>query len=117
MPRPNRRPGVQPWSCDYSPASPTPRRSAGSGLAWRTPSVSPSTEVIVRRCLERDPTPRYPSARALAEDLDRQLAHQPLAHTREPSVRERLLKWRRRHPRLTSTGTVAALAGVLVLLL
>src|SRR5207253_7480227 len=66
---------------------------------------------------EPDPARRYGSAKELAEDLDRQLANQPLAHTREPSLRERFRKWRRRHPRLASSGSVAALAAVVVLLL
>jgi tetratricopeptide (TPR) repeat protein len=79
------------------------------------PAVTPSAEAIVRRCLEPDAMQRYPSAQAVAEDLERQLADQPLAHTREPSMRERFRKWRRRHPRLTSSGTVAAVAAVLVL--
>lgn len=74
------------------------------------PAVTPSTEAIVRRCLEPDPASRYPTAAALAEDLKRQLENQPLLHTREPSPRERFQKWRKRHPRLTSSGTVAAVA-------
>lgn len=78
------------------------------------PSVTPATEAIVRRCLAPDPAERYPSAAALREDLQRQLDHLPLKHTREPSLRERLGKWRRRHPRLSS-GTTVALAAVVLL--
>ena len=76
------------------------------------PAVSPSTEAIVRRCIHPDPARRYPTADALAGDLERQLKHEPLLHVREPSVRERVTKWRRRHPKLASSGSVAAAAAV-----
>jgi serine/threonine protein kinase/predicted Zn-dependent protease len=72
--------------------------------------VSPAAEAIVRRCLAPDPDDRYQSSRQLQEDLERQLAHRPLAHTREPSARERLAKWRRRHPRLATAAAVGAVA-------
>jgi eukaryotic-like serine/threonine-protein kinase len=86
-------------------------------LRKRNPGVSPSTEAIVRKCLQPNPANRYPDAHALAEDLHRQLTHRPLLATREPSVRERFAKWRRRHPVLASAGSLAALAiGVVALL-
>jgi tetratricopeptide (TPR) repeat protein len=80
-------------------------------------AVSPAAEAVVRRCLEPDPQRRYPTARALQEDLERQLAHLPLRHTREPSWRERGAKWARRHPRLTSSGAVGLFAVAVLLLL
>ena len=86
-------------------------------LATLNTAVSPSAAAIIRKCLEPDPARRYASAKELAEDLERQLAHQSLLHVREPSPREQFRKWRRRHPRLASTGSVAALAAVLVVLL
>jgi serine/threonine protein kinase/tetratricopeptide (TPR) repeat protein len=77
-------------------------------------AVSPAVESIVRRCLEPDPNRRYQSARQLKEDLDRQREDRPLRHAAEPSLCERARKWRRRHPLLTSTTTVVALAGLLI---
>jgi serine/threonine protein kinase/Tfp pilus assembly protein PilF len=76
-------------------------------LRSRNRSASPAVEAIVWRCLDSDPSRRYQTARQLAEDLERQLNHLPLRHAREVSVRERVGKWSRRHPRLTSTTTVA----------
>ncbi len=78
-----------------------------ANLRQLNPAVSPAAAAIVQRCLEPDPNRRYQSARQLLEDLERQLAHQPLRHTREPSVRERAAKWVRRHPRLATSGLVA----------
>src|SRR5262249_20674632 len=83
-------------------------------LRGHNPALTPAIEAIVRRCLHPDPARRYQAARHLREDLDRQLSHQPLAHTPEPSLAERFRKWSHRHPRLASTTTVAVAAGVLV---
>jgi tetratricopeptide (TPR) repeat protein len=77
--------------------------------------LSPATAAIVRHCLEPDPQRRYPSARALQEDVERHLASQPLRHAPEPSLVERLGKWRRRHPGLalkTSIGVAVLLVGL-----
>src|SRR5262249_1083156 len=59
-----------------------------------------------------DPAERYQTAHDLAEDLQRQLDHLPLKHVHEPSAWERVRKWRRRHPRLTSPASLATLAGL-----
>lgn len=80
--------------------------------------ISPAVASILGRCLAPDPSRRYQSARELREDLDRQLRHLPLAHAPDRSPRERLSKWRRRHPRLSSVSVVAfACALVLGLVL
>jgi tetratricopeptide (TPR) repeat protein len=80
-------------------------------------AVSPAVQAIVQRCLQPNPAMRYQSAQELREDLQRQLANLPLKHTPEPSLRERLRKWARRHPRLTSSTSMAALAGLLLMAL
>ena len=71
-------------------------------------AVSPATESIVRHCLACDPDRRYRSSDELREDLQRQLEHRPLRHAPEPSLRERLGKWVRRHPVLTARVRQAA---------
>ncbi|GEM_PF-593603 len=65
------------------------------------PRVSPALEAIVHRCLAPDPNQRYQSAAELAEDLQRDLDQLATKFVREPSVRYRLRKWIRRHPKLT----------------
>jgi eukaryotic-like serine/threonine-protein kinase len=76
------------------------------------PTVTPSCEAILRKCLAVKPDERYACAHELAEEFRRQLEHQPLRLTHEPSVLERFTKWRRRHPVLTSTGSVTLLATI-----
>ena len=79
--------------------------------------LSPAVQAIFRKCLHPDPEQRYASARQLQEDLERQLNHLPLKHTPEPSLRERVVKWVRRNPRVTSAGSVAIFAMTLLIAL
>jgi serine/threonine protein kinase/Tfp pilus assembly protein PilF len=85
------------------------------GVRCRNPAVSPAVESIVRYCLEPEPSRRYQTARELHEDLQRQLDHRPLRYASEPSPWERLRKWTRRHPRLSSSTGVGVLAALLIL--
>src|SRR5262249_50436634 len=91
------------------------RRGGAPRLCPLNPAVTPAVEAIVRRCLAPEPANRYPTARALHEDLVRHLADLPLRHTVEPSWTERARKWVRRHPRLTSSTTVGAIAAGILL--
>ena len=73
-----------------------------------------SLESILRKCLLPDPAQRYQQASHLALDLRRFLEDQPLRFAPELSRVERVGKWFRRHPRLTSSVTVAAVAAALL---
>jgi eukaryotic-like serine/threonine-protein kinase len=85
-------------------------------VAAQRKSLRPATLAIVLKCLEPKPENRYETAAQLRDDLCRQLNHQPLRHTREPSVRESLNKFARRNPWLTSTTFLAtALVGLVCL--
>jgi serine/threonine protein kinase/tetratricopeptide (TPR) repeat protein len=79
------------------------------------PDVPRSLESIVRKCLAPDPAQRYQQAEHLAEDLRRFLDDRPLRHAPERSWTERAGKWLRRHPRLTSSGSVATVAAAVLL--
>ena len=74
------------------------------------PTVTPAVEAIVGKLLAIDPTKRYATADELRDDLQRQLADQPLKHARAGSLREAFRKWCRRHPRWTTAIAVACLA-------
>jgi serine/threonine protein kinase/tetratricopeptide (TPR) repeat protein len=96
------------------PAMITDRQRPLPPLASLNPAVSPAVDAIIRKCLAADPAERYQRAEHLREDLDRQLNSLPLKYAGNPSAREGVRKWVRRHPRLASSGTVAAVAGLLI---
>jgi serine/threonine-protein kinase len=73
------------------------------------PKIDRDLSTICLKCLEKDPKRRYPSALALAEDLERWLKHEPIL-ARRTGVFARGGKWVRRNP--TSTLLVASLVGL-----
>jgi serine/threonine-protein kinase len=73
------------------------------------PSVPVDLETIALVCLEKDPQRRYPSARALADDLERFLDGEPIV-ARPPGAFYRALKWAGRRRALVSIATLATLA-------
>ena len=92
---------------------PQPAAGAANPSQWNA-SVSPAMSAILSKCLEHDPKARYQSAEALRDDLTAQLHHEPLVHQPEPSQIERFLKWCYRHPRLSSSISIASLATMLI---
>lgn len=75
-------------------------------------SLRGDLETIVARCLEKDPKRRYPSASALADDLRRHLAHEPI-EARPASTLYQLTKFTRRHRPLV-VGITTAFAALIV---
>jgi WD40 repeat protein len=73
-------------------------------------SIPRDLETIVQTAIDKDPRGRYASAEAMAEDLRRFLADEPI-QARQASALERYWRWARRN------RTIATLGGVLAAIL
>lgn len=72
------------------------------------PSISRDLEAICLRCLRKEPAGRYPSARELADDLDRYLRGEP-TRARPLPLYQQVASWSKRYP------SAAALTAVLII--
>jgi eukaryotic-like serine/threonine-protein kinase len=75
-------------------------------------SLPRDLDVIVAKCLEKDPARRYPSVHELDADLGRHLAAEPILAA-PPSFLESVARLARRH-RAAAIATAAALAVILL---
>jgi hypothetical protein len=78
------------------------------------PGLPIDLETIVLKCLEKDPAKRYPSAFALANDIQRYCAGEPILARRVGHC-GRAIKWARRRP-LTAVLTILSAASTLLLI-
>jgi WD40 repeat protein/tRNA A-37 threonylcarbamoyl transferase component Bud32 len=73
--------------------------------------VDRDLETVCLKCLEKDPARRYRSAGALADDLERWLAGEPI-HARRSSAWEKAVKWIKRRPAAAGLIAVSLIASV-----
>ncbi len=77
------------------------------------PGVPVELETICLHCLEKNPADRYPSAAALADDLERYLKKEEI-NGHQPPISRRLRRWARREPALASRSVTLTICLVLV---
>jgi len=78
--------------------------------------VPEALAVICAHALEKDPDARYPTMAALADDLRRFLASEPI-HARPEGLRSRAHKWIVRHPTWSSSLGLGAVALLVISIL
>jgi WD40 repeat protein/serine/threonine protein kinase len=76
------------------------------------PSVPRDLETICLTCLEKEPGRRYPTAQALADELNRFLANDPI-QARPLGPTGKVWRWCRRKPQVASLAVVAILTFLL----
>jgi serine/threonine protein kinase/WD40 repeat protein len=76
------------------------------------PRIPRDLETVILKAMARDPADRYPTAAALAEDLRRFLADEPI-RARRTSAAERLQRWCRRNPLVASLVAAVVLVTAL----
>jgi serine/threonine-protein kinase len=77
------------------------------------PNTPAALQAICLKAMALVPSDRYPSARALAEDVDRWLADEPVTAYRA-AWHERLARWGRRHRRSVEVGAAALIVIAVV---
>jgi serine/threonine-protein kinase len=103
--------GRPPWQGSAQEVIERVRAGASRSPRAVNPGVPKALEAVVRKAMAPRPADRYPSARALGEDINRWLADEPVTAWREP-VPARFLRWLTRH----RAGVTAAGAAGLVAL-
>ncbi|MBI4659874.1 MAG: serine/threonine protein kinase [Verrucomicrobia bacterium] len=78
--------------------------------------VERDLETICLKCLRKNPSERYSSAEALAEDLERWLRQEPIC-ARPTGAWEWSLKWAKRHRALTAFLLLALITPVIIIAL
>ncbi|MFI5456219.1 MAG: tetratricopeptide repeat protein [Isosphaerales bacterium] len=75
------------------------------------PALDLALEAVCLKAMATEPEHRYPTPKALADDLDRFMADEPVTAWREPFSR-RARRWARRNRTKVTAAAVALVAGV-----
>jgi tetratricopeptide (TPR) repeat protein len=76
------------------------------------PSIDKALEAVCLKAMATRPEDRYASCRALADDVERWTADEPVSAYRD-SLSRRALRWSRRHRTGVTAAAVAVLAGLI----
>ena len=74
------------------------------------PSIDPALEAVCLKAMATEPEDRYASPQALADDLERWMADEPVSAWREPFAR-RARRWARRNRTAVTAAAAALVAG------
>ena len=88
------------------------RESAPPRPSSILPGLDRDLETVALKCLDKDPTRRYPTAEDLAEDLARWLAGRPIT-ARPVGQAERFTRWCRRNPVVASLSASVVTVSLL----
>ena len=78
-------------------------------------AIPPELEIILTKATAKEPADRYQSARALADDLRRFLADEPIL-ARPPSTWDKTVKWTRRHKTVAYSAVAVLVIAAIGLL-
>jgi serine/threonine protein kinase/Tfp pilus assembly protein PilF len=78
----------------------------------RNPHVPTDLETIVQKAMSKEPEARYATAKELAEDLRRFVELKPI-RARRPTLRDRAIKWTRRHTAVVASAVIVLVLAVL----
>ncbi len=74
-------------------------------------ALDKALEAVCLKAMAKEPLDRYPTSKALADDLERWMADEPVTAWREPFSR-RARRWARRNRTAVTAAAVALVAGV-----
>ena len=79
--------------------------------------IGEDLSTIVATCLAKTPGERFQNGAELALELDNAINFRPLKFANKGSVRNRIWKWSKRNPKLTSTTSILLACGLVVAVL
>jgi serine/threonine-protein kinase len=74
-------------------------------------AIDAALEAVCLKAMSLDPRDRYESCKALAEDVERWMADEPVSARREP-ITVRIRRWTRRHRTSVASSVAALLVGL-----
>jgi serine/threonine protein kinase len=103
--------GRTPFEGDVGAILQAVQKGAFTRLRAVDPSIDLALEAVCLKALSLKPDDRYPTAKALSDDVERWLADEPVTAWREPFGR-RARRWTRRHRTAVTTAAASLLVAI-----